>query len=107
MAQVTCELLWLRSILSELGFEETVSSQLYYDNMSAIMLTSDSVLHERTKHIEVNFHFIREKVQAGHITPSFVFSSEQTADMFTKLVGPSLLQSSIVKLGLVDICEPP
>ncbi|GFY95374.1 hypothetical protein Acr_10g0007590 [Actinidia rufa] len=71
--------------------------------MSAIMLSSDSVLHERTKHIEVDIHFIREKVRSGVITPSFVPSSAQTADMFTKSIGPSLLKSSLVKLGLVDI----
>ena len=103
MAQGTCELLWLRSILAELGFAETISSQSYCDNKSAIMLSSDSVLHERTKHIEIEVHFIREKIRTGHVTPSFVSSFEQIADILTKLVGPSLLQSSIVKPGLVDI----
>uniref|UniRef100_A0A2N9F1J4 non-specific serine/threonine protein kinase n=1 Tax=Fagus sylvatica TaxID=28930 RepID=A0A2N9F1J4_FAGSY len=97
MAQGTCEILWLRSICNELGFMETDSSQLFCDNKSAIMLASDSVLHERSKHIEVDIHFIREKVRSGIIIPSFVPSSEQIADVFTKPVGPSLLQSSIVK----------
>uniref|UniRef100_A0A2N9IAH8 Integrase catalytic domain-containing protein n=1 Tax=Fagus sylvatica TaxID=28930 RepID=A0A2N9IAH8_FAGSY len=106
MAQGTCEILWLRSICNELGFMETDSSQLFCDNKSAIMLASDSVLHERSKHIEVDIHFIREKVRSGIITPSFVSSSKQTADVFTKPVGPSLLQSSIVKLGLIDIFAP-
>jgi hypothetical protein len=46
MAQGTCEILWLRSICNELGFMETDSSQLFCDNKSAIMLASDSVLHE-------------------------------------------------------------
>ena len=67
------------------------------------MFASDSVLHEQSKHIEVDIHFIREKVRSGNIIPSFVPSSEQTADVFTKLVGPSLLQLSIVKLGLINI----
>jgi hypothetical protein len=106
MAQGTCEILWLQSILNELGLMETDSSQLFCDNKSAIMLASDSVLHERSKHIEVDIHFIREKVRSGIIIPSFVPSSEQTADVFTKPVGPSLLQSSIVKLGLTDIFAP-
>jgi hypothetical protein len=103
MAQGTCEILWLRSICNELGFMEIDSSQLFCDNKSAIMFASDSVLHERSKHIEVDIHFIREKVRPGIIIPSFVPSSEQTVDVFTKPVGPSLLQSSIVKLGLIDI----
>ena len=99
MAQGTCELLWLRSILHELGFPETEPSTLFCDNKSAIMLASDSVRHERTKHIEVDVHFIREKVRSGIISPSFVRSPDQTADVFTKSVGPSLLKSSMVKLG--------
>ena len=82
---------------------ETDSSQLFCDDKSAIVLASDSVLHERSKHIEVDIHFIWEKVRSGIIIPSFVPSSKQTADVFTKPVGPSLLQSCIVKLGLIDI----
>ena len=70
------------------------------------MLSSDSVLHERTEHIEVDIHFIREKVQSGVISPSFVSSREQASDMFTKSVGPGLLQSSLHKLGLVDVFAP-
>ena len=85
---------------------ETDSSQLFCDNKFAIMLTSDSILYEQSKHIEVDIHFIREKVWSGIIIPSFVPSSEQTADVFAKPVGPSLLQSSIVKLGLIDIFTP-
>ena len=77
MAQGTYELLWLRSMLSKLGFEETTFSQLYCDNKYAIMLFLYSVLHEWTKHIEVDVHFIREKIRAGHVTLSFVSSSKQ------------------------------
>ena len=106
MAQGFCELLWLRSFLGEIGFAETGSSGLFCDNKSAIMLASDSVLHERSKHIEVDVHFIREKVRAGIIHPSFVSSSEQAANFLTKSVGPSLLMSSISKLGLIDIFAP-
>ena len=84
----------------------TCSSQLFCDNKSAIMLVLDSVLHERSKHIEVDIHFIREKVRSGIIISSFVPSSEQIADVFTKPIGPCLLQSSIVKLGLIDIFAP-
>ena len=106
MAQGTCELLWVRSILKELGYPVNGSSTLFCDNKSALMLASDSVLHERTKHIEVDIHFIREKVRSGIIVPEFVSSSNQTADMFTKSVGPSLLKSSLIKLGLIDIFAP-
>ena len=85
---------------------ETDSSQLFCDNKSAIMLASDSVLYEWSKHIEVDIQFIWEKVWSGIIISSFVPSSKQTADVFTKPMGPSLLQLSIVKLGLIDIFAP-
>ncbi|GMP50954.1 hypothetical protein CsSME_00017365 [Camellia sinensis var. sinensis] len=106
MAHRTCELLCLWSILTKLGFEENNSSELFCDNKFAILLASDSVLHEHTKHIEIDIHFIREKVRAGIVCPSFVPFFDQTADIFTKSVGPSLLRSSIGKLGLVDIFDP-
>lgn len=63
-------------------------------------------LLEETSDIEVDIHFIREKVRFGIVFPSFVPLLEQTSHIFTKLVGPSLLQASIVKLGLVNIFEP-
>ena len=66
MTQGTYEILWLRSICNELGFMKTDSSQLFCDNKSAIMLVSDSVLHERSKYIEVDIHFIREKGLVWH-----------------------------------------
>ncbi|GFS36400.1 fibronectin type III domain-containing protein [Actinidia rufa] len=103
MAHGTSELLWLRSLLIELGFSVTDSSSLFCGNKSAIMLSFDLVLHERMKHIKVDIHFIREKVCSGVITPWFVPSSAQTANMFTKSIGPSLLQSSLVKPGLADV----
>lgn len=78
----------------------------FCDNKSAIMLSSDSVLHERTKHIEVDVHFIREKVRDGIIIPIFVPSRDQIADMLTKPVGPSLLCDTIDKLNLLDIFAP-
>ncbi|GMP33402.1 hypothetical protein CsSME_00006737 [Camellia sinensis var. sinensis] len=106
MAQGTGEILWLYSNLAELGFEETAPASLFCDNKSTIMLSSDAVLHERTKHIEVDIHFIQEKVRIGIVRPSFVSSSQQLADMFTKSVGPTILQSSIGKLRLLNIFTP-
>ena len=106
MAQGTCELLWLWSLLNELDFPIVGSSTLSCDNKSAIMLSSDSVLHKRTNHVEVDIHFIWEKVRSGVLVLSFVRSSNQTTDVFTKSVGPTLIQSSLGKLGLVNVFTP-
>ena len=64
MAQGTSEIIWLRSLLTELGFSVTNASSLFCDNKSAIMFSSNLVLHERTKHIEADIHFVREKVRS-------------------------------------------
>lgn len=77
--------------MAELGFQITNPSILFCDNKSAILLFYDSELHQITKHIEVDIYFIREKVQSGIITPKFVPSAEQVADIFTKSIRPSLL----------------
>ena len=106
MSHATSELLWIKYFLAELGLPYSKSMELVCDNQATMHIASNPVFHEHTKHIEVDIYFIREKVRSGVITPQFVLSYEQTADMFTKSVGPGLLQSSLHKLGLVDIFAP-
>ena len=84
MAHTTCELVWLKHLLQELHFCEVGQMELVYDNQSALHLSSNPVFHERTKHIEVDCHFIREKIITGIIRTSFVNSKDQLADIFTK-----------------------
>ena len=76
---------------------------MFYDKSTVTPAASDSILHKRTKHIEVDVHFLHEKVHSGIISPCFVRSPDQTGDVFTKSVGPSLLKSSLVKLGLRNV----
>jgi hypothetical protein len=71
-----------------------------------LLLAADSVLHERTKHIEVDVHFIRVHVRSGAVIPVFTPSDNQLADVLTKVVGPSRLSSTISKLGMIDIFAP-
>ena len=62
---------------------------LYCDNKSTIQITHDSVFHEPTKHIEIDYHVIRHHYQLGTITLSFIFFSIQIADIFTKMLSAS------------------
>ena len=84
MALATCELIWLKQLLQELRFGKDEQMMLVYDNLAALHIASNPVFHERTKHIEVECHFIQEKIASGCMTTSFVNSSDQLADIFIK-----------------------
>ncbi|RVW87594.1 Retrovirus-related Pol polyprotein from transposon RE1 [Vitis vinifera] len=84
MALATCELIWLRHLLRELRFGKDEQMKLICDNQAALHIASNPVFHERTKHIEVDCHFIREKIASGCVATSFVNSNDQLADIFTK-----------------------
>ena len=60
--------------------------KLVCDNQAVLHITSNPVFHERTKHIEIEYHFIREKLAKGVIVTKFVNSNNQLADAFTKLL---------------------
>ncbi|KAF3782510.1 Copia protein [Nymphaea thermarum] len=83
MAAGTAESSWLRHLLGELTLP-IVQSSLLCDNQSAIKIAFNQVLHNRTKHIEIDQHFIRQKVEEGEILPMYRPTSEQIADLFTK-----------------------
>ncbi|RVW61630.1 Retrovirus-related Pol polyprotein from transposon RE1 [Vitis vinifera] len=72
MALATCELIWLRHLLQELRFGKDEQMKLICDNQAALHIASNPVFHERTKHIEVDCHFIREKIASGCVATSFV-----------------------------------
>ncbi|CAH9146225.1 unnamed protein product [Cuscuta epithymum] len=103
MAALTCELIWLRNLLRCLGVVHPSPVQLYCDNQAALHIASNPVYHERTKHIELDCHFIRDHIQAGTISPSYTSTSEQPADMLTKALGASQFSYLLAKMG---ICDP-
>ena len=65
MALATCEVIWLKHLPQELRFGKDEQMKLICDNQVALHIASNSVFHERTKHIEVNCHFIRENITSG------------------------------------------
>ena len=91
MVLATCELILLKQLLQELRFGKDGQMTLACDNQAALHIASNPVFHEMTKHIEVDCHFIREKITSRCMTTSFVNSSDQLADIFTKsLRGPRI-----------------
>ena len=87
------EVLWLQGLLGELGLNVGVPSRVYGDNQGTIALSKKGVKSERTKHVDVKYHFVTETVEAGTIGLKWVPSAEQQADIFTKaLSAPVFLQ---------------
>ena len=106
MALATCELIWLRHLLQELRFGKDKQMKLICDNQAALHIASNSVFHERTKHIEVDCHFIREKIASRCVTTSFVNSSDQLANVFTKSLKGPRIKYIYNKLGAFDLYAP-
>ena len=90
MANAVAETCGIRNLLLEMDFPLKQASIIYCDNISAVYLSSNPVQHQRTKHIEIDIHFVREKVQMGQVRVIHVPSSLQYADIFTKGL-PSLI----------------
>jgi hypothetical protein len=102
LADTTTELVWLRWLLADMGGPQTTCSPLYCDNQSAIQIAHNDVFHERTKHIEIDCHFIWHHLQQGTLHLRSVSSEDQLADIFTKSHPPGRLRDLVSKLQLTS-----
>ena len=96
MTRTACEMVWLKNLLMELDFRQSGPMPIHCDNQSAIYIAQNSVFHEKTKHIEIDYHFVRDA------RTQFTPSSKQLADLLTKAGHVRCLCSSLrgsVKLG--------
>ena len=98
-----CEVAWLCKLLDDLGLQVDRKVVIYCDNLSSIQLARNPVYHARTKHIEVHYHFIRERVLAGDIDLVYVSTEEQVADIFTKALGAEKLRRFRTMLGVREM----
>ena len=92
VANGVTEATWLRQLLLELHAPSRRASLVYCDNISAVYMSSNPVQHQRTKHIEIDLHFVRERVALGDVRVMHVPMSAQYADIFTKGLPTSLFQ---------------
>nr|AFP55546.1 gag-pol polyprotein [Rosa rugosa] len=106
MARGLCEMLWLRNLLNDLGFRQKKAMPLYCDNKAAIEIAHNPVQHDRTKHVEVDRHFIKEKLDGQIILFPFVPTEEQLADILTKALSTKAFYDSLDKLGICDLYAP-
>jgi hypothetical protein len=75
---------WFRQLLAELHSSLAKSTLVYCDNVSTVYLSTNSVQHQRTKHVEIDLHFVRDRVAIGDVRVLYVLTTSQFADIFTK-----------------------
>ena len=89
-------------LLSELGIKSPRAGKIWCDNLGAKYLSANPVFHARTKHIEVDYHFVRERVSQKLLEIDFVSSGDQVADGFTKPLSTNLLEKLKANLNLTE-----
>ncbi|KAM1633178.1 hypothetical protein ACFXTN_010277 [Malus domestica] len=100
IATTAAELDWIRQILTFLQITVSTPSIMFCDNLSAIALTCNPVMHQRTKHIEIDIHFVRDRVAQQLLQMQFVSSNEQFADILTKGLSAPLFRAHCCNLRL-------
>jgi len=93
----------MRRLLGELTGEEAQPPVLMVDNKPAIALAKNPVLHDRSKHIDVKFHFLRDCVDGGQLVIEFVETGRQLADIFTKSLGRLRFSELKKMIGMVEV----
>ena len=106
MASAIAETTWIVKLFKELGAKIQTPVSVYSDSKSAIQIAANPVLHERTKHIELDCHFIREKIQQGLVETKYLHTKEQEADMLTKGLGKSQHEYLLSKFGVMNLFMP-
>ncbi|RVX03568.1 Retrovirus-related Pol polyprotein from transposon RE1 [Vitis vinifera] len=106
LAQGICEGIWIKRVLSELGQTSSSPILMMCDNQAAISIAKNPVHHDRTKHVEIDRHFITEKVTSETVKLNYVPTKHQTADILTKALPRPNFEDLTCKLGLYDIYSP-
>lgn len=100
LAMTICEVMWIKKLLKEIGLTALGTTTIYCDNKAAFAIAANPIHHEKTKHVEIDCHFIRDKVIEGHKDLTYVPTTSQVADIFTKILSIDHHQFLLHKLGV-------
>jgi len=106
LATTTCEVQWLSYLLRDLQIKHTQTAVMYCDNKSARHIAHNQSFHERTKHLDIDCHVVREMVQSNLFLLLPISSEEQLADGFTKILHRRQFRTITSKLSLLNIHSP-
>ncbi|KAL0339458.1 UNVERIFIED_CONTAM: Retrovirus-related Pol polyprotein from transposon RE1 [Sesamum angustifolium] len=107
MGATVCELLWISYLLQDFGIPLHSPIPLFCDNKAALHIMANPVFHERTKHLDIDCHIVRNQYKLGFVAPSFVRGKEQIADIFTKSLPASTFLFLLSKLALFSLDPSP
>jgi hypothetical protein len=96
------EVVWLRKLLANLFDHDMDSTIIHYDNQSCVKLSKNIVFHDKSKHIEIKYHYIRYMVQRKEVHMQYLPTHEQIADIFTKPLSRTKFEYFRERLGLVE-----
>ncbi|MCO5584060.1 hypothetical protein L7F22_037982 [Adiantum nelumboides] len=94
------EYVWLRRLMADMGVGHDTTNTIYTDNQSALAVARNSILHARTKYIEVNYHYVRERLSAQEISLAYVPTQDNLANLFTKALAREKFEAFRKVLGL-------
>ncbi|KAM1489207.1 hypothetical protein ACFXTO_032488 [Malus domestica] len=99
-SEATVQVIWLRFVLEDFGELQTETTPVHCDNTTAIAITKNPVFHQKTKHIDMRYHFIKDALQEGIIDLMYCPTEEQLADIFTKPLTKDRFNLLRSKLGV-------
>lgn len=107
MASTIAEIVWLNGLFKEKCFDKFDPALLFSDSQAAFQIATNHVIHEQTEHIEIDCHFVREKIRDGLIRTQHVRTDGQLANVMTMALGVQQHEYLISKLGVKDLYHPP
>ena len=106
MANTACEITWLLTRLKDFGTTHSFPTLFFCDNQFALHIGENPIFHECTKHIEIDCHLVRDKIQNEILKPMFVSTEHHIADVLTNALHPSSFRFLIGKMGTKNIFSP-